>query len=552
VIFVLAVAALIRLLVIYLLFFQAADAGTPAPPPSPPTLQQLGAHRPGARCAATIPANMGRPIVIRRMRCKTRVGQVAPATAMSLESSVVPDRRMYEASQIDWTALRALAHQGAAGTQVNRNPPVNYRNGSRVVEAVGTHWLLDSRSHHITQTYHGTGYQTEEETHEQHLYVLLPDGSLRLVAVTTEEVTVLEDGARRSGHTNSTHSSREFGEAEVLMFDFENQHQHYPQAWGNRERGDVLLVDGKGAGLSEALSDLLAGRRASMPSPIPPLEMPATPTPSAGTGSDGLSGDYGSLADSTPDVLAIAGTVVLAITVLVPFLVGHFLMTHTFVLKPSAEVYAGEVRGIKDHFLATYLAGLLSFAILVGTFLVLRRPWKGRNTSVVIGWVALIGALVVLLPATRSEWRDAEKKTVAKLRETSFPFSGRYLSCGGWTINAENGAHQPELWQVYLGNTSGTPRDQCNRVIVYRGWRDVGEFGLPGGDAFTRDIVVNHVGWDQPYRGTETGEIGQANRVTGERTPMNPLATNVDLPTKSGRVLDFNLDAAGTNGFDLR
>jgi len=227
-------------------------------------------------------------------------------------------------------------------------------------------------------------------------------------------------------------------------------------------------------------------------------------------------------------------------------------VTHTFVLKPDPEVYIAEARGIKDHFLATYLAGLLPLVVLLGIFLVVRRPWQARMPSVVCGWVALIGAAVILLPATMSAWRDAEHTTVAKLRDTAFPFTDKYVSCGGWTISAENGAHQPELWQVHLGQTAGTSSNGCNRVIVYRGWQYVGAFGLPDGEMFTRDIVVNHVGWAQPYRGAGSGDIWQVNRNTGVRTAMNPLATNVDLPTESGRVLDFNLDGAGSEKFELR
>lgn len=33
---------------------------------------------------------------------------------------------------------------------------------------------------------------------------------------------------------------------------------------------------------------------------------------------------------------------------------------------------------------------------------------------------------------------------------------------------------------------------------------------------------------------------------------MNPRATNIDLPTVAGHVLDFNLDGAGAGQFNLR
>lgn len=98
-----------------------------------------------------------------------------------------------------WTGCAAV------GTSATRNSPIQYRDGDRVVEAVGSHWLLDTRRHNIRRKYSGTGYQTEEETHEDHLYVLLPDGSLKLVVVMTADTTVLHGGALRSHRSSKEH-----------------------------------------------------------------------------------------------------------------------------------------------------------------------------------------------------------------------------------------------------------------------------------------------------------------------------------------------------------
>lgn len=156
-------------------------------------------------------------------------------------------------------------------------------------------------------------------------------------------------------------------------------------------------------------------------------------------------------------------------------------MTRTFVLEPDPDVYVEEVRGIWDHFLATYLAGLIPIATLLGAFLVLRRPWARRTWPVVTGGLALVSAVALLLPVTKSEWHDAEQTTVVKLRETAFPYAEMYVDCVSWTIGAENGAHQPELWQVHLGLAKGSSVDGCNLAAVYRGWRFVGNFTLPEG-----------------------------------------------------------------------
>ncbi|OMC39019.1 hypothetical protein A5740_02980 [Mycobacterium sp. GA-1841] len=255
---------------------------------------------------------------------------------------------------------------------------------------------------------------------------------------------------------------------------------------------------------------------------------------------------------TTYDVMAVMFAGLLAVTVLVPFLIGHFLMTKTFVLKPDPRVYEDVVRGISDHFWATYLGGLLPIVLLMGLFLVLRRPWEYRRVSVVGGAVALIGTLAFLLPLAQSQWRDAERTTIAKLRETAFPFDDRYYNCESWDFDAENGSHDAELWQVHLGRLKGTNPDGCNRVNVYRGWQFVGAYNLPDGDTFTGEIVVNAVSWTEPVRATSSRSFSQHSTKTGLRTPMNPIATNINLLTENGHVLDFSLDGAGNNGFTLR
>lgn len=462
----------------------------------------------------------------------------------------MPDSRKYDASRFDLSALQALARRVAAETKVVKNPPIEYREEGRVVEAVGSHWLLDTRRHNISRKYSGTGYQTEEETHEDYLYVLLPDGSLKLVVVMTEDTTVLDGGAFRSHRSSKEHFEYAFDERQAQMFDFERKYVSFPESWGDRECGDELVVDTKGAGLTRLLTELLEGTRASQPSPIAPLPPAPTSTPhsAASTGA----GRYNSSVDTSPDIFGIGLAIVAAITVLVPFLIGHFLMTRTFVLEPDPDVYAEEVRGISDHFLATFLAGLIPITALLGAFLVLRRPWAGRTWPVVAGGIALLSTVALLLPVTKSEWHDAEQTTVAKLRETAFPYADRYVDCASWTIGAENGAHQPELWQVHLGLAKGTSVDGCNLAAVYRGWRFVGNFTLPDGDVFTRDIEVNHFGWDVPYRDSGGSDISQVSRASGARSPMNPKATNIVLPTAAGRMLDFNLDGAGAGQFNLR
>jgi Protein kinase domain len=250
------------------------------------------------------------------------------------------------------------------------------------------------------------------------------------------------------------------------------------------------------------------------------------------------------------DRMCMAAAAALCVTVLVPLGIGYFAMSKTSLLKPDPAIYDDGVVKWSDAFSAYYFAGVLPILLVLAGAL-LWPPYQRRPISVAVGGAALIGAIVSGSLAS-SNWTDTEQERVDKLRETAFPFGARYIDCATWNISAENGAHQPENWQIDLGQAKGTSPDGCNRVIVYRGWQQVGAFNLPDGEVFTKAITVNHVGWPKPYESTGSGDIWQTSNKTGERTPMNPRATNVDLPTSGGRVLDFNLDRAGANEFTLR
>ncbi|MCV6963673.1 protein kinase [Mycobacterium intermedium] len=252
------------------------------------------------------------------------------------------------------------------------------------------------------------------------------------------------------------------------------------------------------------------------------------------------------------DLKATIAAVALAATVRVPVLIGQFVMTKTFVLKPDPNVYEASARGIRDHYLAFYLAGLIPIALMLGVFLVARRAWAGRRVAVAGGIALLIGTLVILLPAAMSKWHEAEGKAVAKLRQTPFPFAQEHYSCASWTFDAENGTHDAELWQVHLGQFADSPGQGCNRANVYRGWQFVGAYDLPDGDTFTGEIVVDTPDWTEPERATSSTSFASHHSPTDRRARMNPIDTYVNLPTTNGRVLDFSLDGAGQNGFHLR
>lgn len=255
----------------------------------------------------------------------------------------------------------------------------------------------------------------------------------------------------------------------------------------------------------------------------------------------------------------------LALTVIVPFLIGRFVMTKTFVLRPDPGVYETDVRGFWEYFVPTYLAGLIPIVLLLGVFLVIRTPWTFRLFSVVCGWALLIATVFLLLPFTQSQWNSAEQRAIAELRETPYPFEKklRYAPhCESWFFVGENGRKQFEVWQVHMRRTA-TSGKGCNGVSVYRGWREVGSYVLPEGDTFTRDITVSYPGGTDEFpvqdsSGKRLGwkaflsTEGANSAAPGASIQMNPIATMVNLPTTNGSVLQFTLDGAGRSRFELR
>ena len=251
------------------------------------------------------------------------------------------------------------------------------------------------------------------------------------------------------------------------------------------------------------------------------------------------------------DMMAAFFATALAITVLGPFLIGHFLMAKTFVLKPDPGVYNQTIRGIGDHFFAIYLGGLVPIVLLLGIFLVTRTPWQYRRAAVIGGWLAIAGTLIFLIPMAQSKWHAAEQKSMAKLRETAFPFASQYLTCASWTVAAENGAKDRELWQVYLAQRQNSGVNGCNRVVVYRGWEFVGQYDLPDANIFTSTVEVNYPGWSKPFRQQGSGNVVAEFTNTGQTYAMNPICTDIALATATGLTLEFSLDGAGSNGFNL-
>lgn len=228
------------------------------------------------------------------------------------------------------------------------------------------------------------------------------------------------------------------------------------------------------------------------------------------------------------DGRALLWAVGLCVTVLVPLVLGYFVMGKTPLLKPNPAVLTDDVRKFSDHFPAYYLAGVFLILIVLAAAL-LWPPVQGRPLWTGIGVVALIGAIMAATHAS-SSWDGAEFKAIDRLSSTSFPFDKHYYTCGSsyFDLNFKNGEHQ--MWQNYLAKTTDLAGTACNRVVVYQGWNQVGVFTLSDGDTF----VANS--WDN------------TNASRGGFTLTDIF---VNIRTAKGHQLRYSLDGAERNDFAL-
>lgn len=230
----------------------------------------------------------------------------------------MPNIAAYDASVVDWDRLRSFASRVAKETRHPLQEPITYTTNayvdvpstvsasgiagllgrtvistkresrSREVVVAGRHWVLQRRHHHIERNAKGKDYKNQETTHEQHYYILLPDGGLKHVCVWEEEFLLTSHGRTSFRPVEKSHLIKDLSsDWDLRVFDYE---QHYAEhgthgrgtkTWGDREPGRRLLVHAKGIGLSLALKKLLpetARPRGGAPGRSPaPGRRPDTP-----------------------------------------------------------------------------------------------------------------------------------------------------------------------------------------------------------------------------------------------------------------------------------
>lgn len=188
------------------------------------------------------------------------------------------------------------------------------------------------------------------------------------------------------------------------------------------------------------------------------------------------------------DTFVVIAALVASITVLIPWLLGRWMLRDMLARPRAFGVYDVDVREDGWYFLSDWLAGCVAIAIVAGVFLVV-RPWSYRVGSVVTGFVVLALALFVMTPGSVNSWNEAEGRSVGALATTAFPFGDEYYTCGRGSFPSEDGY----LYQVHEARVAGSDTRGCNRVVIYRGWERVQQVDIPDFQEIT-DLEVSEVG----------------------------------------------------------
>jgi hypothetical protein len=141
------------------------------------------------------------------------------------------DEKAYESNGGRLAAPAQLCRQVAQQTAAPLQNPLTYTaaDDGRQIEAVGAHWLLDAREHHIEDT----AELAVEVDHSHYYVVLLRDGALKTVSVVVEEIRLGSRlGGRESVRYKRNHRVGGVGDEQIRLFDFDNSDYDNPPTTG--------------------------------------------------------------------------------------------------------------------------------------------------------------------------------------------------------------------------------------------------------------------------------------------------------------------------------
>jgi hypothetical protein len=245
--------------------------------------------------------------------------------------------------------------------------------------------------------------------------------------------------------------------------------------------------------------------------------------------------------DRRMDGAFIVGWLGLAVTVVLPWLLGRYKLRDTWLL-PTRTVAPPEVRDyvrsqVGHYFWPDYLTGLAVFAVIVALVL-LCRPWPGRRVGIVVGvallagsWGAHVGAVAL--------W-NTQEDAVSASRVYPFPQGYEndslferytYATCGMSNV-VDMGGHKYYVWTARGISTvpidlersrSGDRLTSCDLVFVYTDWTRVRGVESMARHAGARVMSAASGGRVCDTDGTADGLIWFAPNAAGDLVFTVPL-----------------------------
>jgi hypothetical protein len=172
---------------------------------------------------------------------------------------------------------------------------------------------------------------------------------------------------------------------------------------------------------------------------------------------------------------------IILIAAMVPaWLIGRFLLQDRILFKAGAGVFDVAGRQFWPYAVPLWVGGAIVILLSMAAVLVLNVRWRGRYIAPLVGALIVMLALFVLRPIATQLWSAAESKTAVELIQTAYPFSDHFATCGSVSTTLTGKNKKKALWQVHTTRTPGHTGG-CNRLVIYKGWRRMGNFDLPRG-----------------------------------------------------------------------
>lgn len=189
------------------------------------------------------------------------------------------------------------------------------------------------------------------------------------------------------------------------------------------------------------------------------------------------------------DFALISLTFAACITVIVPWLIGHYLLRDRFGRTYSASVYDSSVRSAGHYFMTDFIAGTFLLVVVTGCIVLLGRNWRRRIPSIVIAIAMISGGVLWLRPSANNRWNKDEAQSASLLRSSVFPFSDHYATCGEDNVSYTDSSGSTYTISAFSATTLGSAEAGCNRVSIYSGWCLLKQIDLPSGDLVASQIL---------------------------------------------------------------